>query len=197
MPYIGSVSFGDRSAIEGRLQCTGIRHSTVTAPRSGRAAASWPQWSRSPVISTTSNLDRVSQYAKRFVLQGEAGRARSGGVSSATPHIISLLCDDRRRLQRRGSRLVADREPTGHPRGARLRRPGRAAHGGNGRGRTQPFRRRHDGTPSAPSAPHQERLETGSICSAYRRSLAGLPGTRPAKAAVTAPGANSPLISSR
>ncbi|PXW99900.1 STAS domain-containing protein [Mycolicibacterium moriokaense] len=39
------------------------------------------------------NLDRVSQYAKRFVLREKPVVLDLGGVSSATPHIISLLSE--------------------------------------------------------------------------------------------------------
>lgn len=39
------------------------------------------------------NLDRVSQYAKRFVLREKPVVLDLGAVNSATPHIISLLCD--------------------------------------------------------------------------------------------------------
>ena len=39
------------------------------------------------------NLDKVSQYAKRFVLQEKPVLLDLSGVSSATPHVISLLCD--------------------------------------------------------------------------------------------------------
>jgi anti-anti-sigma regulatory factor len=39
------------------------------------------------------NLDKVSQYAKRFVLREKPVVLDLSGVSSATPHIISLLCD--------------------------------------------------------------------------------------------------------
>ena len=39
------------------------------------------------------NLDRVSQYAKRFVLREKPVVLDLSGVSSATPHIISLLSD--------------------------------------------------------------------------------------------------------
>jgi len=39
------------------------------------------------------NLDRVSQYTKRFVLREKPVVLDLGGVNSATPHIISLLCE--------------------------------------------------------------------------------------------------------
>jgi len=39
------------------------------------------------------NLDRVSQYAKRFVLREKPVVLDLGAVSTATPHIVSLLCD--------------------------------------------------------------------------------------------------------
>ena len=39
------------------------------------------------------NLDKVSQYAKRFVLREKPVVLDLSGVSSATPHIISLLSD--------------------------------------------------------------------------------------------------------
>ena len=39
------------------------------------------------------NLDRVSQYSKRYVLREKPVVLDLGGVSSATPHIVSLLCD--------------------------------------------------------------------------------------------------------
>src|ERR1700704_6868060 len=39
------------------------------------------------------NLDRVSQYTKRFVLREKPVVLDLGGVSSATPQIISLLCE--------------------------------------------------------------------------------------------------------
>jgi anti-anti-sigma regulatory factor len=39
------------------------------------------------------NLDKVSQYAKRFVLREKPVVLDLSGVSSATPHVISLLCD--------------------------------------------------------------------------------------------------------
>lgn len=39
------------------------------------------------------NLDRVSQHAKRFVLREKPVVLDLGAVNSATPHIISLLCD--------------------------------------------------------------------------------------------------------
>jgi anti-anti-sigma regulatory factor len=39
------------------------------------------------------NLDKVSQYAKRFVLREKPVVLDLSGVSSATPHIFSLLCD--------------------------------------------------------------------------------------------------------
>jgi len=39
------------------------------------------------------NLDRVSQYTKRFVLREKPVVLDLSGVSSATPHIISLLSD--------------------------------------------------------------------------------------------------------
>ena len=39
------------------------------------------------------NLDKVSQYAKRFVLREKPVLLDLSGVSSATPHVISLLCD--------------------------------------------------------------------------------------------------------
>ncbi|MDT5235826.1 MAG: hypothetical protein QOF47_1813 [Mycobacterium sp.] len=39
------------------------------------------------------NIDRVSQYAKRFVLREKPVVLDLGAVSSATPHIVSLLCD--------------------------------------------------------------------------------------------------------
>ncbi len=39
------------------------------------------------------NLDRVSQHARRFILREKAVVLDLSGVSSATPHIVSLLCD--------------------------------------------------------------------------------------------------------
>jgi anti-anti-sigma regulatory factor len=39
------------------------------------------------------NLDRVSQYTRRFVLREKPVVLDLSGVSSATPNIISLLCD--------------------------------------------------------------------------------------------------------
>jgi anti-anti-sigma regulatory factor len=39
------------------------------------------------------NLDKVSQYAKRFVLREKPVVLDLSGVSSATPHTISLLCE--------------------------------------------------------------------------------------------------------
>ena len=39
------------------------------------------------------NIDKVSQYAKRFVLREKPVVLDLGGVSSATPHIVSLLCE--------------------------------------------------------------------------------------------------------
>jgi anti-anti-sigma regulatory factor len=39
------------------------------------------------------NLDKVSQYTKRFVLREKPVVLDLSGVNSATPHIISLLCD--------------------------------------------------------------------------------------------------------
>ena len=39
------------------------------------------------------NLDRVSQYTKRFVLREKPVVLDLSAVSSATPHIVSLLCD--------------------------------------------------------------------------------------------------------
>src|ERR1700751_4309537 len=39
------------------------------------------------------NVDRVSQYTKRFVLREKPVVLDLSGVSSATPHIISLLCE--------------------------------------------------------------------------------------------------------
>jgi anti-anti-sigma regulatory factor len=39
------------------------------------------------------NLDKVSQYTKRFVLREKPVVLDLSGVSSATPHIVSLLCD--------------------------------------------------------------------------------------------------------
>jgi hypothetical protein len=39
------------------------------------------------------NIDRVSQYTKRFVLREKPVVLDLGAVSSATPHIISLLSD--------------------------------------------------------------------------------------------------------
>jgi len=42
---------------------------------------------------TDANLDRVSQYAKRFVLTEKPVVLDLSGVNSATPHIVSLLCD--------------------------------------------------------------------------------------------------------
>ena len=70
------------------------------------------------------NIDKVSQYTKRFVLREkpvvldlERGEFRySAHRFAAVRH--------RRRLQLRWGRLVADREPTGHPRGTHFRRPG-------------------------------------------------------------------------
>jgi anti-anti-sigma regulatory factor len=39
------------------------------------------------------NLDKVSQYTKRYVLREKPIVLDLSGVSSATPHIFSLLCD--------------------------------------------------------------------------------------------------------
>jgi anti-anti-sigma regulatory factor len=39
------------------------------------------------------NLDRVSQHARRFILREKAVVLDLSGVSSATPQIVSLLCD--------------------------------------------------------------------------------------------------------
>jgi anti-anti-sigma regulatory factor len=39
------------------------------------------------------NIDEVSRYTKRFVLREKPVVLDLNGVSSATPHIISLLCD--------------------------------------------------------------------------------------------------------
>src|SRR3977135_3285579 len=39
------------------------------------------------------NIDRVSQYTKRFVLREKPVVLDLSAVSSATPHIVSLLCD--------------------------------------------------------------------------------------------------------
>jgi anti-anti-sigma regulatory factor len=39
------------------------------------------------------NIDRVSQYTKRFVLKEKPVVLDLSAVSSATPHIVSLLCD--------------------------------------------------------------------------------------------------------
>ena len=39
------------------------------------------------------NLDKVSQYTRRFVLREKPVVLDLSGVSSATPHIVSLLCD--------------------------------------------------------------------------------------------------------
>jgi anti-anti-sigma regulatory factor len=39
------------------------------------------------------NLDRVTQYARRFVLREKPVVLDLSGVSSATPRIVSLLCD--------------------------------------------------------------------------------------------------------
>ena len=39
------------------------------------------------------NLDKVSQYTKRFVLREKPLVLDLSGVSLATPHIVSLLCD--------------------------------------------------------------------------------------------------------
>jgi anti-anti-sigma regulatory factor len=39
------------------------------------------------------NLERVSQYTKRFVLREKPVVLDLGGVNSATPHVVSLLCD--------------------------------------------------------------------------------------------------------
>lgn len=39
------------------------------------------------------NLDQVSQYTKRFVLREKPVVLDLSAVSSATPHIVSLLCD--------------------------------------------------------------------------------------------------------
>ncbi len=69
------------------------------------------------------NLEKVSQYTKRFVLREKPVVLDLSGVSSATPHIVSAAVRCRRRLQRRGCRMVVDREPTGHPRGPHFRRP--------------------------------------------------------------------------
>jgi ABC-type transporter Mla MlaB component len=40
-----------------------------------------------------SNLDQVSQYTKRFVLREKPVVLDLSEVRSATPHIVSLLCD--------------------------------------------------------------------------------------------------------
>jgi anti-anti-sigma regulatory factor len=39
------------------------------------------------------NLEQVSKYAKRFVLREKPVVLDLSGVNSATPHIVSLLCD--------------------------------------------------------------------------------------------------------
>ena len=39
------------------------------------------------------NIDRVSQYTKRFVLREKPVVLDLSAVNSATPHIVSLLCD--------------------------------------------------------------------------------------------------------
>ena len=39
------------------------------------------------------NLDQVSQYTKRFVLREKPVVLDLSAVSSATPHIVSLLCE--------------------------------------------------------------------------------------------------------
>jgi anti-anti-sigma regulatory factor len=39
------------------------------------------------------NLEKVSQYTKRFVLREKPVVLDLSGVSSATPHIVSVLCD--------------------------------------------------------------------------------------------------------
>jgi ABC-type transporter Mla MlaB component len=39
------------------------------------------------------NLDRVSEHTKRFVLREKPMVLDLSGVNSATPHIVSLLCD--------------------------------------------------------------------------------------------------------
>jgi ABC-type transporter Mla MlaB component len=39
------------------------------------------------------NLDQVSQHAKRFVLREKPVVLDLSAVSSATPHIVSLLCE--------------------------------------------------------------------------------------------------------
>jgi anti-anti-sigma regulatory factor len=39
------------------------------------------------------NLERVSQYTKRFVLREKPVVLDLGGVNSATPHVVSLLCE--------------------------------------------------------------------------------------------------------
>ncbi len=39
------------------------------------------------------NIDRVSQYTKRFVLREKPVVLDLSAVSSATPHVVSLLCN--------------------------------------------------------------------------------------------------------
>jgi anti-anti-sigma regulatory factor len=39
------------------------------------------------------NLEQVSKYAKRFILREKPVVLELSGVNSATPHIVSLLCD--------------------------------------------------------------------------------------------------------
>ncbi len=39
------------------------------------------------------NLDKISKYTKRFVLREKPMVLDLSGVSTTTPHIISLLCD--------------------------------------------------------------------------------------------------------
>lgn len=44
-------------------------------------------------ILDDANIDRVSQYTKRFVLREKPVVLDLGAVSSAAPHIVSLLCE--------------------------------------------------------------------------------------------------------
>jgi len=109
---VGSVT-GRR--LEGRLECTRNTPLTVTEPRSGHAARQL-----ATVVTVTgelddANLDRVSQYTKRFVLKEKPRRAGSrwGEFRYSTNHFAAVRVG--RRLHLRGGRLVASREPIGSP----------------------------------------------------------------------------------
>jgi hypothetical protein len=45
------------------------------------------------VVTVTGDLDKVSQYTKRYVLREKPVVLDLSGVGSATPHIISLLSE--------------------------------------------------------------------------------------------------------